>query len=75
MKNYDLDALLRHMAELEGSDLYLAVDANPSVLVDGELKQVGEWPLTPPDMEQLCHQALSDQQYKELQEKLEINVA
>lgn len=75
MKNYDLDSLLRQLAELEGSDLYLAVDANPSVLVNGELQQVGEWPLTPPDMEQLCQQALNEQQFREFQEKLEINVA
>lgn len=75
MANYDLDVLLRRLAEEEGSDLYLAVDAIPSILVDGVLKQIGEWPLTAQDMEQLCRQPLSENQFRELQDKLEINVA
>jgi len=75
MPNYDLDILLRQLAEMEGSDLYLAVDAKPSALVDGELNAIGSDPLTAEDMRQLCRQAVSEAQYAELEEKLEINVA
>jgi twitching motility protein PilU len=75
LANYDLDLLLRHLAELEGSDLYLAADALPSVLVNGELQQIGSVQLTPHDMESLCRQAVNENQFRELQEKLEINVA
>ncbi len=75
MANYDLDLLLRHLAELEGSDLYLAAEALPSVLVNGKLQQIGTTPLTPHDMEALCRQAVTDKQHEEFQEKLEINVA
>lgn len=75
MPHYDLDVLLRHLAELEGSDLYLAAEAMPSALVDGMLQQVGDFPLSPEEMEHLCRQPLSEAQFRELQEKLEINVA
>jgi twitching motility protein PilU len=72
---YDIDLLLRHLAELEGSDLYLAVDALPSVLVSGTLQQIGEWPLTAADMESLCRQVVSEAQFAEFLAKLEINIA
>lgn len=75
MPNYDLEVLLRHLAELEGSDLYLAAEAMPSVLVNGTLQQIGTNPLTPEDMEGLCRQAVTDKQHEEFLEKLEINVA
>lgn len=75
MEHYDLIVLLRHLAELEGSDLYLAADAMPSVLVNGSLQQIGTVPLSPQNMEALCRQALSETQFRDLQEKLELNVA
>lgn len=75
MAHYDLDVLLRRLAEEEGSDLYLAVDAVPSILVEGVLKQVGDQPLTTHDMTALCGQAVSESQWKELMDKLEINIA
>lgn len=75
MANYNLDVLLRHQAELEGSDLYLAVEAMPSVLVNGVLQQIGNVPLTQDDMEALCRQCLSEKQWKEFIDNLEVNVA
>lgn len=75
MAHYDLDLLLRRLAEEEGSDLYLAAEAIPSILVDGVLQQIGDVPLTPEDLQGLCRQAVSEAQFREFQEKLEINVA
>ena len=75
MSRYDLNILLRHLAELDGSDLYLAVDALPSALVDGVLQPVGNLPLTSEDMDDLSKQCLSEEQYRDYLHKLEVNVA
>jgi len=75
LANYDLNLLLKHLAELEGSDLYLAAEAYPSCLVNGSLQQIGQIPLSPEDMESLCRQAVNENQWKDFLEKLEINVA
>lgn len=66
---------MRHLAELEGSDLYLAAEAFPSVLVSGALQQISSDPLTPENMESLCRQALNDSQWQEFNSHLEVNVA
>ncbi len=75
MEHYDLVELLRRLAELDGSDLYLAAEARPSALVNGSLQQLGTVPLSPQNMEALCRQALNEVQFRDLQEKLELNVA
>lgn len=72
---YDLDELLRQVADRDGSDLYLAVDAKPSVAVDGELVEVGPHVIFPAAMERMAHQATTDAQYAELLSKMEINLA
>jgi twitching motility protein PilU len=73
--SYKLDDLLNKTAELEGSDLYLAAEAKPSVLVHGVLHEVGEEFLTPGTMMELARQATSDSQMAEFQQQLEINIA
>jgi twitching motility protein PilU len=73
--DYDIDDLLRRLAELDGSDLYMAVEALPSALVNGKLEQIGDVPLTSGDMERLCRQVINESQFREFQEKLEINIA
>ena len=72
---YKLEDLLIAVADLDGSDLYLSVDACPSVSVHGSLKKIGEEILTPGMMNTLVRQAMSEAQYREFTEHLEINLA
>jgi twitching motility protein PilU len=72
---YKLNDLLIAVADLDGSDLYLSVDAKPSIAVHGSLTTVGDAILTPGTMTELVRQATSESQYREFEEKLEINLA
>ncbi len=45
----DLTALLRELADANGSDLHLTVGVPPSIRVDGELHRTGGQPLSPDD--------------------------
>lgn len=73
--SYKLDDLLNKTAELEASDLYLAAEAKPSVLVQGVLQEIGQVFLTPGTMLELVRQATTEAQLAEFGEKLEVNVA
>jgi twitching motility protein PilU len=73
--SYKLDDLLTRTAELEGSDLYLAAEARPSVLVHGVLQEIGEDFLTPGTMMEMARQATSESQMAEFLQNLEINIA
>lgn len=72
---YDLNELLQQVADVEASDLYLAVDARPSALVHGKLQELGSDYLTPATMTQLAKKATSEKQYAEFLDQLEVNVA
>lgn len=72
---YKIDSLLRHLGELEGSDLYLATEAYPSIAVNGELREVGSMPLTQMHMEHMVAEIISPHQIDELRKNMEINVA
>ena len=49
---FDVDAALRHVVELEGSDLHVKVDSPPMIRVHGELRPIeGAEPLTREDTE------------------------
>ncbi|MGI8906222.1 MAG: PilT/PilU family type 4a pilus ATPase [Candidatus Sumerlaeaceae bacterium] len=73
--SYKLENLLHKTAELEASDLYLTVDAKPSVLVQGVLQEIGPEYVTPETMASLTKEATSESQFAELQEKLEMNLS
>jgi twitching motility protein PilU len=72
--SYNLDDLLAEMIRKEASDLYIAAEAYPVIAVSGELQPVGEDRLTPADSLALARQAMSEEQYADLREKLEINL-
>jgi twitching motility protein PilU len=72
---YNLEILLQSLAEREGSDLYLAVDAYPMVAVHGELQEIGTDLLTPDQMQSLAKQAMNETQWQEFLKALEINLA
>ena len=46
----ELEPMLRHMVENDGSDLYLTVGAPPSVKIHGRLTPVGEKSLEPSEV-------------------------
>lgn len=72
---YKIDSLLRHLGELEGSDLYLAAEAFPAIAVNGELREVGSVALTQMHMMSIVQSILTPHQLDELTKNLEINVA
>jgi twitching motility protein PilT len=43
----DIEELLRHLVEADGSDLHLKVGSPPTIRVDGSLRRVGDVALTP----------------------------
>jgi twitching motility protein PilT len=45
----DIEELLRHLVEADGSDLHLKVGSPPTVRVDGSLRRVGDVALSPED--------------------------
>src|SRR5438552_2835223 len=71
---YRLDDLLGKMVELEASDLYLAAESKPMLAVDGQLRPVGDDVLGPSDTLALACQAMTDDQVRDLQENLEVNL-
>jgi twitching motility protein PilT len=63
---FDVDAALRHLIEVEGSDLHLKVPSPPVVRVDGDLRPIeGAPPLTPQDTEIALDYLLDDADRRE----------
>jgi len=58
---FDIDAALRHLVEVGGSDLHLKAAAPPTIRINGELQAIaaGE-PLTPEDTATTLKQIVSD---------------
>ena len=49
MERSDLDALLRRLAAVEGSDLHLKVGSPPRMRINGELSRVNDSPVIKAD--------------------------
>jgi twitching motility protein PilT len=45
----NVEELLRHLVEADGSDLHLKVGSPPTIRVDGKLRRAGDGPLAPED--------------------------
>src|ERR1700704_5354462 len=76
-KMYDVDAALRHLIQLEGSDLHLKVPSPPLVRIHGELSPVeGAERMTPADTEAVLRYMLDDQgKLEEFEEENEVDFA
>jgi twitching motility protein PilU len=71
----DILAYLQLMAQKEGSDLFFTVGAPVSLKVQGEVLPVSRDILKPGDVKRLAYGLISDDQQKEFEAELELNVA
>src|SRR3712207_8474904 len=73
----DIDACLRHLVEVGGSDLHLKVPSPPLTRLDGELVPIpGYERLTPQDTEHAVFQMLTDKdKLQEFAEQREVDFA
>ncbi len=67
--------LLKMMKEQDGSDLYLTADAPPSLKVFGHLKPLNDIPLTAEFVKQIAYSIMDEEQKKNFEKKLEMNLA
>lgn len=71
----NLEALLKRMVELEGSDLYLSTDAKPSIRSYGKLTAIEEAPCAKGAIKTLAYQIMDAEQIKQFEAKPEMNLA
>ncbi|MDA8662219.1 PilT/PilU family type 4a pilus ATPase [Luminiphilus sp.] len=71
----DFEDCLKTMAREGGSDLYLTTGAPPSAKFNGELRPLSSDALPPGRTKELANQLMDDQQRREFDEKLEMNLA
>jgi twitching motility protein PilU len=67
--------LLKMMREKEGSDLFIAVGAPPSIKVHGEVMPVGSKAITREQAEEILMSTMNAQQQAEFKETMECNFA
>lgn len=71
----DVKALLKMMAELGASDLFLTADAIPHIKVDGVPRPADMPVLEPGESKKLVYELMNQQQRKEFEESKECNFA
>ena len=62
-----LKPLLRRLISNEGSDLHLKSGAIPRVRIHGELRQLGKEHFTPPEVDAIAKEIMTEDQYARLQ--------
>ncbi len=68
-----LDALLRTLVELGGSDLHVSAGAPPAFRVNGALQRTRHGPLDPDDVQDLLYEALSEDEIAALEETRDLD--
>ncbi len=71
----DIHALLRVLAEREGSDMFFSVGAPPHIKLDGQNQPLDLPPLTPPQLRQMADALMSEDQRAEFARELELDLA
>lgn len=71
----DIYAMLKHLADNEGSDLYLSAGAPPSAKFSGELTTLTDQPMGPEDVKSIAYEIMDDDQQQEFEKVLEMNLA
>jgi twitching motility protein PilU len=66
---------LETMVEKDASDLYLTVARPTMYRIDGKIQPIGDGSFTPDSIETLAKSMMYDWQFKDFQEKLELNFA
>ena len=73
---YVIEDLLRHTAEVGGSDLHLVAGIEPCVRINGDLKRQTDFPkLAPEDIEKMLLNIMSPLQKTKLEEDWELDLA
>lgn len=78
MDNVVIDDLLREASEMNASDLYLAAGATPCINVEGKyepMRIANGQRLSPGKVAALSREVMSERQWDEFQESLEMNLA
>lgn len=70
-----INKYLQVLAKHDGSDLYLSTGAPPSGKFQGVLKQLGKEPMKPGAIAAMIDDLLDEEQAKEFEEELELNIA
>ena len=71
----DFEQWLKILAGDGGSDLYLTTGAPPSAKFSGEMRALSDIPLAPGQTRTLAYELMDEQQAREFDEKLEMNLA
>lgn len=71
----DIYPMLKRLADEDGSDLYLSAGAAPSAKFSGSLIPMSEEILSSEDIEAVAREVMDDEQQKEFEQKLEMNLA
>lgn len=71
----EIRSLLQVMVDVNASDIYLTVDAEPMYRVNGEVKSVGGEKLQKTDTERISQTLLSEDEYREFLNTNEYNLA
>ncbi len=71
----EISSLLNAMVAQGASDLFLTVGAPPTLGVEGRLQAVSQTPLEPAVAHSLIYSVLNDDQTREFEETLELNMA
>ena len=71
----DITALLKRLADFDGSDLYLATGAPPSAKFSGELTALSDEPLAHGEVDAIARGLMNDEQREEFDHELEMNLA
>ncbi len=71
----NLEQLLRLTVEKKGSDLHIVVGMPPCIRIDGDIVKQDFPPMTPPDVENMLMQVLSDKHKRELHDNLELDIS
>ena len=69
----DLHALLKEMRVRSASDLHLVTGISPVFRIDGDLKMLGERPLTPEEVKSLVYSVISAEKIAEFEKTHELD--
>jgi twitching motility protein PilU len=71
----ELIDFLKVMVEKDASDLYVTVACPPMCRIEGEIQPIGEHPFAPADTEALARSSMNDEQWRQFEEQMEMNLA
>ncbi|HJY84794.1 MAG TPA: PilT/PilU family type 4a pilus ATPase [Candidatus Binatia bacterium] len=71
----DFRNFLETMVERNASDIYFTVESPPMYRIQGVVQPIGELVFKPEDLETLAQSIMSERQWREFSEKMEMNLA